>query len=845
MLFVRLAGSHLKILSIGIMLIVLSACNPTVAPSVGDAFSGQLVSPAQADRAYVYQDNPIILSGGVNFSSSVNFEKFINPTALFITSNSTLETDCMFSQKTFGGAYIQSNRTNCLRVLDSDAAGVTPAQKNQGTWIFAPGSNEFYQVQMMYHSQKVITTFLSYLTSIHEDLHLNSAIPHPPTLPYNLYQTNSFWFKSNDNQLFGELTGYSNCNEQKNAYFSPSDLKVCMGFDSNLPGFRFVQDPSVIYHEVGHALVKIMMNARNSWNTISGTSLNPVNSDLGSIFYDEAGSINEGIADYLSYMINRRTHFGEWALGRFYKSSRPLTEDDPIHAPDISTADDERLSYPHYLMYDPNEPEVAIEDIHYAGQITSHYLVALTEKLKNSCSSILSVTDKHKKAVQYVLLALSETLAELGDLNAQGTDYNKLAGVYFNNLNPTRSYLWAQEVNPANYRRFYQIMAKNIYHNISSQLCPEFDKASSEKLLDNYGLLLFNSYNDDGDSGDGTKTFTDLHNSFINVMKIFSRPLTTLTAVDPANRTKSVMVSKEMIELVNDPDKAPYFVLDSKSVIKKAIAALKFEGKVIQPTQGVSDPEYNNNNLKISPGEVVGVILNLKNKSNSKIAGVQVHGGDWDHMKVMNQTTGEIQPCVFNNWPLESEGGQKDTTTLVPGSCSYITRTADKFKKVAGLYPKDPLSPACIVQYSANNETKWVSQDFYRKNPNLLLQDKDCINNSSADYNPNECLVRVLPGAQFASMSVIDPQKTYGDTLKGNSTSAPIFNSSAGLLLEVNKWVPPGTIFNCRLRVRFSNCSDCYENSNSAQTPKDDYLDYEHAGAAPYKLINLQFTVTD
>ena len=58
----------------------------------------------------------------------------------------------------------------------------------------------------------------------------------------------------------------------------------------------------------------------------------PYQSDLGSISYDEAGAINEGIADYFSYYINSRSKIGEWGLGRFLKAARPLSEDDSLQS---------------------------------------------------------------------------------------------------------------------------------------------------------------------------------------------------------------------------------------------------------------------------------------------------------------------------------------------------------------------------------------------------------------------------------------------------------------------------------------------------------------------------------
>ena len=163
----------------------------------------------------------------------------------------------------------------------------------------------------------------------------------------------------------------------------------------------------------------------------------------------------------------------------------------------------------------------------------------------------------------------------------------------------------------------------------------------------------------------------------------------------------------------------------------------------------------------------------------------------------------------------------------------------------AGLnYPKyeaDAPQPICMVQYSDENETKWVSQDFFRKNV-LSLEDHECLNNETAglNFNPNECLIRVLPGANQAVFGKIDPQKTWLETIsEGNP--APKHSSSNITIMEVNKWIQPGTTFNCRFRVRFTNCRDCFDDPDTTE----DYKDYEYAGMRPFKVINFSFKVID
>jgi hypothetical protein len=147
-----------------------------------------------------------------------------------------------------------------------------------------------------------------------------------------------------------------------------------------------------------------------------------------------------------------------------------------------------------------------------------------------------------------------------------------------------------------------------------------------------------------------------------------------------------------------------------------------------------------------------------------------------------------------------------------------------------------------MVQYNDEDETKWVSQDFYRKTE-LGIEDSNCLNNPAMSYdsfNPNECLVRFLPSGNQAILGKISAQKTYGQSLIGISTDHEGFQSNSALIMEVSKLVNPETIFNCRMRVRFTNCTDCYLNDAG-----DEYKDYEFSGNEPFKVINFQFKVEE
>jgi hypothetical protein len=471
---------------------------------------------------------------------------------------------------------------------------------------------------------------------------------------------------------------------------------------------------------------------------------------------------------------------------------------------------------------------VPFEDVHYAGQIISHYLVALTQSFQSTCG------ENHDISTSYVMMLLAETFSELGDLKSVGIDPS--VGAYdpssetnrLNNLDEYASFMWAHVVNPPTFRKFAQIMAKNINKFISEGLCTSFQKNDSEKLLDDYGLLLFKTYNDNG-----TSTINaSLNNS-------------TLTPVNDSNRRKSVLVSKQLISMATssiEKDIASYYIVDDQKNISGVLTDMLFKGYPVNPTTGVAGVEYNNSNIRISPGEIVGIIPNLQNSSNSTMAGVHILATDWDHAHITDATgtNGNFSPCVVDNVTTTAQGGEAG------GTCTSTMTTFKRHVKTAGLFAAEAAVPVCLVQVEDGDVTKWVSQNEFRKS--VSLQDKDCLGYGGTEFtedftfNPHECLVRALPGANTAFNSKIDPQQSYMETVR-NGNPKHIFGSGNALLFEINKWIPPGTKFRCRLRVKFSNCSDC--SANDSLISGDDYIDAEYNGAKPYKVINLEFDVND
>ncbi len=839
-------------------LFILTACNPAQVSKSGSRSS---FGATYENSAYVYKESPTIIAGA-SYGVPVDIAKFVSGEPVFITAKSQLKVDCAlsFESNLIFPTLTQRTESDCIDSRSSkDPSEVTLPKQVDGSWSFQTGSNEFYQVNTMYHINTAKDRFLGKIGKAMTKLHTyystldsRSALNNQQKqVPLYLKDSNLFWFKAItptlDNYFkYNYLTSFSNCNFDKNASFSPAAPELCFGIDAAKPTFRFAQDPSVIYHELGHAFVSLMINYRNGTTASSYTTLR---SNLGQIAYDEAGAINEGLADYFSYVSNSRTHFGEWALGRFYKASRPMSENDAMHIDGVNTTSEGRLSYPQFLLYDPNYPTLPLEDIHYAGQITSHYLVALTEELKSTCYPSNTAEEQHDSATDIVVGVMAETLSEIGDLRSvgldttSGTPISTTAG-YFNNLDPDSSYVWTHVVNPPNYRRFFQIFGKNINKLLKAYPeCVAFDSNRSEKLLDDYGLLLFRTYNNDLDS-------TTLHNDQAGYVPLNSFLSRTLTSVPSANRRKTVLVSKSLVSLANDTNRPTAYIIDNITGIRNLLSALLFKGTPIQITTGIAGPEYNNSNAKISPGEVVGVIPNILNSSNSTISGVQVLANDWDHVQFdpasfTNTSTIKFSPCLITGDDLTIDQG------AVPCTSSLKTyKKAVNTVVASAPYLGQAVAPACLVQLEEQGQTRWVSQNEFRLKSGLNLMDKDCLGysanyastNPDLGFNPHSCLVRILPGAEYAVMSKIESQKTYAETLKGTSTTAPTFNSSAAILMEVSKWIPPGTKFRCRLRARFTNCDDCYHDSTRAN---DDYLDYEYNGAKPFKVLNFDFEVRE
>ncbi|MBT3586247.1 MAG: hypothetical protein HN509_15170 [Halobacteriovoraceae bacterium] len=759
----------------------LSSClGGGTAKSTRSGSGGIVNSPSSVSEGHgrILKDNPIILSGDTGLEAGANLSLLITSQQDFITNNQFLVSDCTVFGQTV---------SNCIETRKDQNSSLTAA--NQGTWAFDANSTQFLEVNTFAHLNAVASAFHNQIIQAATLGNPGAFQNYVTAIPSTVFSSKGFWRGGKT------LLSYADCGQPDNAFFSPATFSLCFGHLSALPSVLFSQDPTVIFHEAGHTMTDLAMNLRNEVNATYSTR-----SNLGYLFYDEAGSIGEGVADYFSYMMNSRPHFAEWALGRFLNLSRPLREDDPLHAPGLAVAEDSRLSYPTYLLYDPNNATIEIEDVHFAGQIISHYMVALTEDLETQCSMTKAT------AIKNVMAIYIENMAEMGDISATGND--NLSGHV--NLDQANAELWIRAVTPINFRRWAQGMAKytlRMFSQVNNCNGGSYPRDRIEKLLDSYGLLLFKNYNEDGGAeGQGHAA--------------------TSTPVTATNRVRTVLIPKDLLKLDPTQNATKAFVIDKRSDMIGALQSLQSTGQVSSISNQIqSDLPFNNGNARISPGELVGVSLNLYNDSNSVMAGIQVLGNDWDHFK-------EKAPCntFSDNFPLISEGAAQLTTGEgVPGGCNYTTRSN-------GGEAAETLAPVCFVQVATANATQWADQSVLMTN--TALDSSNCLSGSG---KTSDCFIRILAGADNSFHSLIKPKQTYFNSLKEKNADFQ-FSLSNLIFFEVSPWTPPGTTFNCRFRARYTNCDDCW---NDAAFNGDDYSDFEFSGAKPYSIINFQFTVID
>jgi hypothetical protein len=232
-------------------------------------------------------------------------------------------------------------------------------------------------------------------------------------------------------------------------------------------------------------------------------------------------------------------------------------------------------------------------------------------------------------------------------------------------------------------------------------------------------FLLFKTYNNNSNSTK-SRTATYSNASGIGTIDAYS---TNLVTVSEDNRRKSVLISKQLIDLAAKTDTFPnrvgFYIIDSPTEIQDFLSVLLFKGYTVPLSTNVASTVYNNSNIRVSPGEIVGVIPNLVNNSNSVMAGVKLLANDWDHVHVTDQTTGNFKPCVFDATTTVDQGGEAGNT------CATTQMSYNRLiKNASNVFPAEAAAPICLVQLEEGDSTRWVSQNEFRKKQGLTLLDK-------------------------------------------------------------------------------------------------------------------------
>lgn len=734
----------------------------------------------------VFLDNPTILSGNTNLSAAASLDSLAREQ--YITKKQLLQSEiaCLNNKDSL-------TTFNCFDVKDN-INSTTPLVSLTNKWGFRAKTSEFLQTNSYFHINKAFASLFDSITTSKE-----TTLGKTTSIPTNIL-TNSYY-----NFFSKTLTTYANCDDENNSSFSPATMTLCFGYSGQNKNIFWAHDSTVIYHEFGHFQQYTMLNVRNSALTVQA--------QLGNYLYTEAGALGEGLADFYSYFLNGRTHWGEWAPAKL-AASRPMSESDALHIAALADDNNSRLRYPDFLTYNPNSPTVKQETLHNSGQIISHYLVALTKDLQSKCSLT------NLQARKNVMSLVSETFAELGDLTTTGT--HKYTCVSANNcsdvmgvsgkvnLNPTYANEWLQKNNPINYRSFMQTFAKNLLAKTTDgSICPvnSYPKDTIETLIDSYGLLNFNNYNQ----------YRNL-SSASNVN----------TQISASNRQKTTLITKSNLILDPTDGAVSAYVIDSQTDVNAAILRLQSSGVIKDlSTQTEVGLAYNNGNGQINLGEVVGINLNLYNSSNATMGGVQILANDWHHAKI-DSTDNKLKPCSIkstytsNAWPTVEEGALND-------DCTTMNATP----------VEDDFTPVCLVQQISGTSTKWISQKQLLEDQNgTETPEKICLDSTK----PKECYIRAIKGADSAYLGRIDPKKTWLATMYDDVNSKTHSPGIGNLIFfEVSKHIPNGTTFNCRLRARFTNCKDCYNEDGSTS----DYKDIDYNGPTPFNIIHLKFTVKE
>ena len=135
--------------------VLLTSCTPTELTPKNTRSDISMNDGSLDGKAFVYEDSPYILAGENYGLKNIKMSSLVTDTPQLITNNEDLTGNCVM--------LFQENEVNipkCIKSLSKESETSPLTRQSDQTFIFAPDSPEFYQVNTLYHINKTISAFL-------------------------------------------------------------------------------------------------------------------------------------------------------------------------------------------------------------------------------------------------------------------------------------------------------------------------------------------------------------------------------------------------------------------------------------------------------------------------------------------------------------------------------------------------------------------------------------------------------------------------------------------------------------------------------------------------------------
>jgi hypothetical protein len=208
--------------------------------------SGSCSNGPTSVSVQIFPENPKTANAALTFSQTPSINDTLVASLENLVGNCTLETDRFkLSSDTLYPSYL--------------------ARPSSNTQSYPPSAPEFQQYNSMYHANSLRNLLVGLGTNF------GSA---------------------------SKLQVDAHCDVERNAYFSPSQSKVCLGYvNAASKKVWAADDADVVIHEVGHYVNHFL------------SSTNIMNSS------QESGAIDESVADYWALTLMNDAQLSEWFLG--------------------------------------------------------------------------------------------------------------------------------------------------------------------------------------------------------------------------------------------------------------------------------------------------------------------------------------------------------------------------------------------------------------------------------------------------------------------------------------------------------------------------------------------------